>query len=59
MGIFLVGGFVMSISEKTVHNISEYISSITDLKTMHNKLWFRGHSAVDYALQVFDVGAAL
>ena len=41
----------MSISEKTVHNISEYISSITDLKAMHNKLWFRGHSAVDYALQ--------
>lgn len=36
----------MSISEKTVHNISEYISSITDLKAMHNKLWFRGHSAV-------------
>ena len=30
----------MSISEKTVHNISEYISSITDLKAMHNKLWF-------------------
>lgn len=41
----------MSISEKTIDNISEFISSITDLKAKHNKLWFRGHPAVDYILQ--------
>lgn len=41
----------MAISEKEVHNVSEYISSITDLKTSHEKLWFRGHPDVSYALQ--------
>lgn len=41
----------MSIEEKIVHNISEYIESIVGLKMMHDKLWFRGHSVVDYALQ--------
>lgn len=41
----------MSISEKTIHNISEYALAITALKSTHNKLWFRGHSVVDYALQ--------
>ena len=41
----------MPIEEKIVHNISEYIESITELKTIHEKLWFRGHSVVDYILQ--------
>ena len=41
----------MSISEKTIHNISEYALAITALKSTLNKLWFRGHSVVDYALQ--------
>lgn len=41
----------MPILEKTVCSVSEYISSVTELKKMHKKLWFRGHSAVDYALQ--------
>lgn len=41
----------MSIPEEIVRNIPDYIHSITELKTKHNKLWFRGHASVDYALQ--------
>ena len=41
----------MPISEKIIHNLSEYISSITDLKSDHAKLWFRGHPNVEYLLQ--------
>ena len=41
----------MPISEKIINNIPEYISSITDLRSTHDKLWFRGHPNVEYFLQ--------
>ena len=41
----------MAILEKTIQSIPEYICAITDLKAEHNKLWFRGHSSIDYTLQ--------
>lgn len=41
----------MTIPEETVDNISDYISLITSLEPSHNKLWFRGHSDVNYTLQ--------
>ena len=41
----------MPVLEKTVNNISDYISAVTDLKSSHEKLWFRGHADSDYVLQ--------
>ena len=41
----------MPILEKKVKDISEYLSTITGFKSSHDKLWFRGHSDVEYSLQ--------
>lgn len=40
----------MSIIEKSVNTLSEYLDFITSLKTIHPKLWFRGHAKSDYTL---------
>ena len=41
----------MPIGEDVIHNIPEYIQSITNLKSAHSKLWYRGHSCETYSLQ--------
>lgn len=41
----------MPIPEHTINSVSEYICAVTSLKTAHNKLWFRGHTNIDYILQ--------
>lgn len=40
----------MSIDEKTVTSLSEYMSVIKDISTTRQVLWFRGHASSDYKL---------
>ena len=41
----------MPISKNTICSVSEYISSIIQLKDNYSKLWFRGHPDAEYILQ--------